>query len=124
MVGRPLSRHQAVGAIAMTTDTTARALVDELHQMVLGADHRADEAYYTQAAKTIESLADRVRDLEAALRDAIEAAERFGPVPAHDGSCGPWSSCDGQCVDSHYHHEMVQGWRKLAALTPRQEPTP
>jgi len=57
--------------------------------------------------------AKRVALLESALMDMIAIAEHCAPSPAHEGSCGPWSSCDGQCVDAANCAQMIRSARSL-----------
>ena len=41
-------------------------------------------------------LAQNLNDSWQDLRDLIS---HYGPSSSHDGSCGPWSPCDGICVE-------------------------
>jgi hypothetical protein len=45
---------------------------------------------------------DLTKELRAALADLVNIADHFQPPKAHEGACGSWANCDGQCQAHHY----------------------
>lgn len=67
-----------------------------------------------------ESLPEKVRTLEEenkALRSSLEnmlkIAEHGIPGPSHEGTCGPWAQCDGNCEARAYCAEHITEARRL-----------
>ncbi len=50
----------------------------------------------------------RNADLIEVLEALIRIAKRSWPEKGHEGSCGPWASCDGLCQALAAHSEVIQ----------------
>ena len=59
------------------------------------------------------SESERIALLETALRNMIAIAEFCAPSPAHEGSCGPWEQCDGQCGDAANCAQTIRAAQKI-----------
>ena len=42
-----------------------------------------------------------------ALRNMLLIVEHGIPEPSHEGSCGPWAACDGNCEARAYCSEYI-----------------
>lgn len=73
---------------------------------------------------------DAIDEMIASLREMVNIAEHCAPAPSHEGSCGPWSMCDCQCVDAANCAQAIHKARILlskiekAAQESDQQPAP
>jgi hypothetical protein len=81
------------------------------------------EEIFNEVARRISNLErqrDEARGVAIELRDAmpdlVRIAEHYCPPKAHEGSCGPWSSCDGSCMDNYYIETYVEKANKALAI--------
>ena len=51
-------------------------------------------------------------DLLEALKEILPMAELGAAKPGHEGSCGPWASCDCGCMQAAYASESLLKARK------------
>ena len=53
-------------------------------------------------------------DLLESLKEILPIAEIGAAKPGHDGPCGPWASCDCECMQAAYDSESL--WKARAAI--------
>lgn len=46
-------------------------------------------------------------DLLEALKAILPLAENGAATPGHEGACGPWSSCDCECMAAYYDGQKL-----------------
>lgn len=46
-------------------------------------------------------------DLLEALKAILPLAENGAATPGHEGACGPWASCDCECMAAYYDSEKL-----------------
>ena len=65
-----------------------------------------------------------VAELKVSLKEMTEIAEHCAPVPGHEGSCGPESMCDAQCMDAAHCGQAIRKAQRLFERTDQQlQPT-
>ena len=52
-------------------------------------------------------------EFEKALRNLLLIVEHGIPEPSHEGSCGPWAACDGNCEARAYCSEYVAEAKRI-----------
>lgn len=60
------------------------------------------------AAREMLQKRERNADLIEVLEALVGIARRSWPEKGHEGSCGPWASCDGLCQALAAHSEVIQ----------------
>jgi hypothetical protein len=67
------------------------------------------------AFKDVEVVRRRILDLEIMLEKVTVIAED-PPKIGHEGSCGPWSLCDGECSDTVAAHYTLERAKAMISL--------
>lgn len=83
-----------------TIGTSNGLQVAMLSHSILHEDQR-DVAYANA------QLVSAAPDLLEALKAILPMAENGAATPGHEGPCGPWSSCDCECMAAYYDGQKL-----------------